>query len=211
MPGFIINGHGGMPVDGNGAPDNTEYYYTYTWEIENFYEFQSYSNIGISHCKTMTLPTFNVAQETVMGASLEYKFAKSVNWADVKVAWYDTSGFLDTMKKWRKTVWSPKQGFAAVNTYKKESRFRTFLPDGEEAQTFRLINSWPSVIKYGDLTYTNSDVKMVEVTLTYDWAEEITTNSPDETFAGNVGQTAGNVDKPSPLPPPISKENSGGE
>ena len=188
MPGFIVNGQGGVGI-ANGAPDNAEYYYTYTWEIENFYESYANANIGVIHCKTMTLPTFNVAQETVMGASLEYKFAKSVNWADVKVAWYDTSGFLDTMKKWRKTVWSPKQGFAAVNTYKRESRFRTFLPDGEEAQTFRLINSWPSVIKYGDLTYTN----------------------PDETFAGNVGQTAENVDKPSPAPQPISKENSGGE
>ena len=208
MPGFIVNGQGVLPVVGNGAPDNTEYYYTYTWEIENFYEFH-YSNIGIMHCKTMTLPTFNVAQETVMGASLEYKFAKSVNWADVKVAWYDTSGFLDTMKKWRKTVWSPKHGFAAVNTYKKESQFRTFLPDGEVAQTFRLINSWPSVIKYGDLTYTSSDVKMVEVTLTYDWAEEITVISPDETGFGEVG---GNVDRKIPPPPqPISSENNGGE
>jgi len=33
-----------------------------------------------------------------------------------------------------------------------------------------LVGSWPSVIRHGDLTYTSSDVKIVEVTLTYDFA-----------------------------------------
>ena len=210
MPGFVINGQGGLGL--TKAKDTTDYYYTYTWEIENFYENQAYANIGVIHCKTITLPSFNVAQETVMGASLEYKFAKSVNWADVKVAWYDTAGFLDTVKKWRKTVWSPQYGFAAVTKYKKESRLRTFLPDGTGVQEYRLINSWPSVIKYGELTYTTSDIKKVEVTLTYDWAEEITQNSPDET-QNNFGQTRANIYMPSPPrpAPPPNKENSGGE
>jgi hypothetical protein len=208
MPGFIINGQGG--VGSAAVKDTTDYYYTYTWEIENFYENQAYANIGIIHCKTITLPSFNVAQETVMGASLEYKFAKSVNWADVKVAWYDTAGFLDTVKQWRKTVWSPMYGFAAVAKYKKESRLRTFLPDGTGVQEYRLINSWPSVIKYGELTYTSSDIKKVEVTLTYDWAEEITQNSPDETSFGQMGD---NIDRPLPPRPPAppDKGNSGGE
>ncbi len=35
---------------------------------------------------------------------------------------------------------------------------------------YDLVGSWPSVIRHGDLTYTSSDVKIVEVTLTYDFA-----------------------------------------
>ena len=33
-----------------------------------------------------------------------------------------------------------------------------------------LYNSWPSQIRSGELTYTNSDIKIVEVTVAYDWA-----------------------------------------
>ena len=75
-------------------------------------------------------------------------------------------------------------------------------------QEYRLINSWPSVIKYGELTYTTSDIKKVEVTLTYDWAEEITQNSPDET-SNSFGQTGGNIDRSLPVRPRPGK--SGGE
>jgi len=107
-----------------------------------------------------------------MGASLEYKFAKSVNWDDVKITWYDTAGMLATVKQWRETIWDQEYGIAAVDTYKQESILRTHLPDYTAINEWVLMNSWPSQIKHGDLTYTSSDIKIVEVTLTYDWAFE---------------------------------------
>jgi hypothetical protein len=76
------------------------------------------------------------------------------------------------MKEWRKSVWTPECGIKIAGDYKKNSTLRSYLPTGAKANEWRLINSWPSQIRYGDLTYTGSNVKMVEVTVTYDWAEE---------------------------------------
>jgi hypothetical protein len=171
MPGFIVNAEGGTP----GAPgisENAEYYYTYTWEIEEL--LGTYLNRLELHPKEISLPSFTTTKETIMGASLEYKFAKAVNWDDVKITWYDTEGLLDVIKLWREDVWDQVSGLQTADSYKKQSRLTTFLPDYTALNQWTLVNSWPSQIKHGDLTYTSSDIKVVEVTLTYDWAEEET-------------------------------------
>ena len=171
MPGFVVNAEGGAGIAS--APENTEYYYTYTWEIEQIIsDVPSGQRSHLVNVKEMTLPVFTTTKETVMGASLEYKFAKSVNWDDVKITWYDTAGMLATIKQWRETIWDQEYGIATVDTYKQESRLTTYLPDYTAVNRWVLMNSWPSQIKHGDLTYTSSDIKIVEVTLTYDWAVE---------------------------------------
>ncbi len=59
-----------------------------------------------------------------------------------------------------------------ANDYKKRSLLKYFLPTGKKINTWTLINSWPSQIRNGDITYAGSNVKLIEVTVTYDWAEE---------------------------------------
>lgn len=184
MPGFRIAGLGGTPdfpvVSGIG----TEYYYKYSWVIESLFVNQDRpARISAAdpeiHLKDATLPTFTVNKETVMGGSLEYKFAKSVSYDDVKVTWYDTVGMLDVMREWRDLVWNPQDGLSAGRQYKHRSTITHFLPHTSTSGALAsngtrqhiLINSWPSIIRHGELTYTDSDVKLVEVTITYDWAE----------------------------------------
>lgn len=171
MPGFIINNYGGHR--NTSSPATQEYYYTYTWEIENIF---GDNNDVLVNAKDLTFPTFNVAKEVVKGASLEYKFAKSVNWDDVKITWYDTKGLIDVIKRWRETVWSIDGGLQSAASYKRDSVVTQYLPHAESLSDvgvrYRLYNSWPSIIRYGNVTYTDSDVKVVEVTLTYDFAEE---------------------------------------
>ena len=95
-----------------------------------------------------------------------------MTWDDVKVTWYDTYLMLDTLKKWRESVWTPEKGLMPATDYKTGSILSTNLPDGTATNEWNLVNSWPSTIRYGDLTYTNSDIKIVDVTIAYDWAEE---------------------------------------
>jgi len=170
MPGFVVNGVGG---NGNSAKATETYYYTYTWEIKNIF---GDNDDALINAKDMTLPVFNVSKENVPGASLEYKFAKSVNWDDIKISWYDTVGMIDVIRRWRESVWTPNSGLQPASDYKKESRVTTYSPDRKNDTAndvdFLLHNSWPSIIRHGDLSYTNSDIKLIDVTLTYDWAEE---------------------------------------
>lgn len=173
MPGFLVDGNWGTPHR-TSAESRREYYYNYTWDLTSVFEIYSPSSLPQLVClKEMGTPTFTVNKEHYQGASLEYKFAKSVVWDDIKVTWYDTVGLLSIVRQWRQSVWTPEQGLKQANEYKKTTLINSFLPTGQSEQSWRLINSWPSQIRHGDLTYTSSEVKLVEVAITYDWADEL--------------------------------------
>lgn len=180
MPGFVIPATGFAPVGGNSpqAWGRREFYYTYSWEIFDLFEESSSTPYDTSspliYLKDLTLPTFTANTDSYVGSSLEYKWAKSVVWEDVKVVWYDTKGLIDKIRAWRQRVWTPEGGLQVGSVYKKRSQLDVHLPTWEDDDSVRwlLVNSWPKIIKHGELTYTNSDVKLVEVVIAYDWAEE---------------------------------------
>lgn len=168
MPGFRVQDLG------EDVLSTAEYYYTYTWTIAKAIgESASSSASPLIHLKEASTPTFTVNKENYVGSSLEYKYAKSVTWDDIKVSWYDTIGMLAIIKKWRASVWSQEEGLRTAREYKKETMLDCFLPTGLRRVGWVLYGSWPSQIRSGDLTYTNSDVKNIEVTITYDWANEV--------------------------------------
>jgi hypothetical protein len=168
MPGFNI----GKVTDSNQPNSKANYYYTYTWEVQELFEVTSASkDVPVVRLRDATLPTFSSSVDKYLASSVEYKWAKGVMWDDVKLVWYDSEGFLDVVEGWRKTIWTAEGGLKPGASYKKRSKIRTFLPDGSAGVAWTLFNSWPSQIRSGELTYTNSDVKTVEVTVTYDWAE----------------------------------------
>lgn len=180
MPGFIIKSRNNEKhVD-----SRKEYFYSYTWDIQSLFgdtfgDTLANNNpvrIGLKEC---TLPTFTVNKETVEGAHIEYKFAKSVSWEDVSVTWYDVDGLYKSILSWRSSVWNADNiGLRQASEYKKTTTINSYVgsylgdPASMPYQKYELANSWPSSIKYGDLTYTSSEVKFVSVTITYDWAVE---------------------------------------
>lgn len=166
MPGFKVGDIG--PDSVSGRPKT---YYSYTWEIPFIFDASGLRG-PLVYCREVTLPTFTVGQEQVKGASLVYKYANDVTWDDIHLTWYDTEGMLEILKRWRERVWTVDKGLAAADDYKRRTLLLSTLPDGTAAQRWELVNSWPSSIRNGDLTYTQSDVKVVDVTVTYDWAVE---------------------------------------
>lgn len=179
MPGFAVNGNFGGQVGTRQAGATEEYLYTYTWEIFQLFETREQLLV---HAKDITTPTFTVGVETQQGASLEYKFAKNVSYDDVKVTFYDTVGMMRLLKGWRQRVWTATDGLKVAERYKRNSRLYAYPPnwDLDKGESWYLKGSWPSVIRHGELTYTSSDVKIVEVTVTYDWAEEYLGEGPGE-------------------------------
>jgi len=190
MPGFVVPGIGG---GFSRAPSSRrEYYYNYTWEVENLFQGQSPDgwsdpNSPLIALRDATLPTFTVNKEVHAGASVEYKYAKSVTWDDIKITWYDSDGLLEVMRKWRGNIWTQSHGLADADHYKRRSELSYYLPTGKKRNSWLLRNSWPSQIRHGELTYTSSDVKLVEVTVTYDWAIE----RPSSEDTSSVGTLTG--------------------
>lgn len=177
MPGFNIQIPSNLrrrPASERAEPTR-EYYYTYTWSVPLIVGENTYSNPALIHLKEATTPTFQVEQERYIGASLVYHYAKSIAWQNITLTWYDTTGLIDYIIKWRKSIWTYEDGLKAATSYKKDTRLECSLPtDQGEYYGWKLINSWPSQIRSGELTYTSSDVKVVKADITYDWADELT-------------------------------------
>lgn len=171
MPGFFAQVYD-EPIGDYLANSQKRFIYNYTWQISNLFEKAVVENSPLIYLKDATLPSITLQKENVTGASLEYKFASSATYDDVRVTFYDVEGLLDYIRDWRKSIWDETNGLRPANEYKKLSKLVSYYPDGDFAEGFKLIGSWPSTIKYGDLTYTGSDVKFIDLTITYDWAEE---------------------------------------
>lgn len=172
MPGFVVpvrdKAIGGHGADG-GAAANADFYNTYTWQIFQLFG-KSIMDTGLVYLRDATLPTFTANQDSYLGSSLEYKWAKSVAWDDIKVTWYDTVGLGQVVRDWRKRIWNPTNGLQVAGEYKKRSQIDVYTGDGNNVVTWCLVGSWPKIVKYGELTYTESNIRTVEVTIAYDWA-----------------------------------------
>ena len=197
MPGFNVGGLGVGPAAA------VQPFCSYTWQIQNLFGTQILDTTPLIYLKECTLPTFSAKKEEVLGGSLAYKYADGVTWEDVRVTFYDVplngqtlAGYL---RNWRTKVWSAAAGIGAPDDYKADSKIDVYNSDSTITKTWTLFGSWPQIIRDGELTYTNSDIKIVEVVICYDWADDgiatTTTPTPDPSSAPTP---------PTPTPPSSS-------
>jgi len=160
MPGFAIQG-------GAGPSNVQETLRSNRWVVQQLGPITDTFSLKLA--KDLQLPNFNVTQETHTGGSLVYKYAKEINYQDVTISFYDFQGFINTLDEWRKMIWTPEDGLKDAGTYKAESKFQLLKGDGEVVHTYVLKNSWPKKIGHGQLSYSSSEIKYVQVILAYDW------------------------------------------
>lgn len=181
MPGFAISAGSSYLA----SPPKAAYY-SYAWRINSLFETPIVRDSPLIYAQSITLPTWTVNTDTIQGSSLNYKYADNITWEDVRITFYDAISIgysiSDHLRQWRNRVWSSVRGIGSADTpnrgdptfgYKRTSEIYNVSNDGTRYVKWTLYNSWPQSIKYGDLTYTNSEVKLVEVVVTYDHAEDI--------------------------------------
>ncbi len=174
MPGFQIANNLGY-----GAPANVSPFYSYTWEIQQLFgDFPSQDGkpSPLIYVRDCTLPTFSGRREEAEGAGMSYKYADGIVWEDIKVTFYDIPignvKLGDLLKKWRNRIWTAEYGLNVPDEYKSDSIITSFNSDQSVSTQWKLVGSWPQTIRNGELTYTRSEIKLVEVTVCYDWAVE---------------------------------------
>lgn len=163
MPGFNIGG-------GDGPSNSPDLHRSHRWEIINL---GGYVRSEHRMCaKSLSLPTFAAEEEIVMGAAIKYKFAKAINWEDVQLSFYDTVGLYASLLKWQDAVYTADAGIKPASSYKADAAFTLVDGDGFPiGQEITLKNSWPKSISHSPLSYESSDIKQIDITLSYDWAE----------------------------------------
>ena len=168
MPGFIIDNYGA----GVGTP---KVHLQHLWTIARLGPVSIGQNSPARYARDMTMPKFQVEFESVQGAAISYKYAKSIKWNDAAVTFYDVEGLAAELEKWREKIYTDAEGIKAASPigtgYKDNCIFHLIDGDGNVKTTYTLKGSWPSEIDYGRLTYTESDAKIITVTLTFDTAE----------------------------------------
>jgi len=174
VPGFVVGGVG-RPAEEGGIATNVEPFYSYTWKVPSLFPGDDYRPGVTIFTKDCTLPTFSAGREEVDGANLIYKYASMVNWEDVRISFYDIPFrgeiFAERLKEWRDSVWTPERGLGFADDYKKDTLINVFNLNGSREYTWTLYGSWPQSVRDGELSYTRSDAKFVEVVVVYDWAD----------------------------------------
>lgn len=166
MPGF----NGG----GRNTPSSTlggkDVHRAHRWRIEQI--------VGISpsefvYAKELTLPEVGFDEESVPGASVDYKFPKKATFGDVTIVFYDYYNLYDRLDELYKKVWTPDGGMSAANAYMAKSSFSQMTGSGAPYNRFVLINSWIKNISHSPLTYESPEIKTVSVTLAYTWSNYV--------------------------------------
>lgn len=169
MPGFTVNGHG------SGAAAAVRPYYKYTWELDYLFSSRYLGTTSpLIYAINATLPTWVFDKDEAPGASIKYKQAKNISWNPIKISWYEVVGLASILKKWRELVWTPEEGLKDPSIYKQPSSLRSLTFNWQKPVVWQLHNSWPQEVNSGDLSYSDSDMKVVTVTVEYDWATETT-------------------------------------
>lgn len=178
MPGFKINDVG------KGAPASVKPIMSYSWEVTSLGSGKGAIDKDLLiFSESCTLPRFTATKEEVQGAVLTYKYASGVKWEDVKLTFYDVvpekskTTIAVALDDWRDKVYTSEQGLGMANDYKQDSILSIIDATGAGIYKWTLHGSWPSSIGDSQLTYTSSNVKLVDVTITYDDAERIVSAS----------------------------------
>lgn len=121
--------------------------------------------------KTLTLPEAAFEEETGPGASVDYKFPSKATYSDVELSFYDLHGLYAKLDEARKRIWTPETGLMAANNFMAESIFEQYDGQNKKTNSFKLINSYIKKLSHSQLTYDSSELKLVNVTLAYSWAD----------------------------------------
>jgi len=168
MPGFKINGEGEAPIN------TSEYLWQHRWLIENL--GYHVDQDGAFVAKEVALPDLRMERQEILGGLVWYKFAKAVKFDDATITFYDDSKVSNKIDEWRKEIYTEDDGILQHTQYKQDSSILLLDGEGNTVKRIVLKNSWPANISQGRLTYTESDLKVVIVTLAFDWAEISTEN-----------------------------------
>ena len=145
--------------------------------------------------KTVTVPSYEVSEQEHDFLDNKYYYPGRVTWTEITMTLVDPvspDATADTLKKitaagykvkslpdlnaasTRKTI-SKEKATGALGVIKME----LLNAEGEVLEEWSVHNSFIKSAKYGDLDYSNDELRTIEMTVRYDWASCIFKNDQD--------------------------------
>jgi len=171
MPGFNING------DGSGPASLTEVVRTHRWRLE-FDQIHKLSNVQL-YALSCQRPSMQIDTNNMHYKQNQIRMPAKYRWNPINVKFYETADFeLGVTTSSIFDYWANNNPVVNFNTNTINNKFRTntsiYLEtgDGSDIHLYVLNNAWPSKVDPSELSYANSDISTIQVTLTYDSASE---------------------------------------
>ena len=175
MPGFNLPTKGpdgisqGQDPTKNPNP-NIEFHRAHRWIIVDL-GLPGPPVVERLYAKSIQLPSLTFDEEAIKsGAAIDYKIAKKAKWQDMTIKFYDVYGLYEHFRKWQERIWSPAAGIGAANEYKRRVELMLTDGEGEEKQLYTAYGAYPKSVTHGELSYDSSEVKLLTVTYSYDFA-----------------------------------------
>jgi hypothetical protein len=137
--------------------------------------------------KTVKVPSYDVAEVEHNFLDNKFYFPGRVSWTDVSMTLVDPVS-PDAVKKTNEYVIGANPNNPNYKV-KQESDLETTVSkakavaalgsvtimvldaDGDSIETWTLQNAWIKSVSYGDLDYSSDDLRTIELSIRYDWAE----------------------------------------
>jgi hypothetical protein len=136
---------------------------------------------GVWYAKTVTKPSFQIsaAEHKYLNHTLYYP--GSVTWQDVTLTLADpanpdmTATFADIIEASGYVVPSTSNELMTLSKGQSVSALGSIEiaqldANGNELETWTLMNPWLTDVKYGDLAYGDDELTEISLTFKYDWA-----------------------------------------
>jgi len=137
--------------------------------------------------KTVKVPSYDVAEVEHSFLDNKFYFPGRVSWTDVSMTLVDPVS-PDAVKKTNEYVignnpnnpnYKVKQESDMETTVSKAKAvaalgsvtIMVLDADGDSIETWTLQNAWIKSVSYGDLDYSSDDLRTIELSIRYDWAE----------------------------------------
>jgi hypothetical protein len=164
-------------IGGIGPSNTTETLRNHRWLITQLGPTKGLAILA----KDLQLPDLSILQQEIMPGQNTYKYAKGTKWSDIQVVFYDDGKILEQINNWRARIYSAGTGIkshALSFGYKQTCVFhllsgctKTTESGINSVNVIILIGAWPSNISLGRLSYTDSKIKEITLTLSYDYAQ----------------------------------------
>lgn len=153
----------------------------------NFRFLVQLGNDVVWWAKTVKVPSYDVAEVEHNFLDNKFYFPGRVSWTDVSMTLVDPVS-PDAVKKTNEYViganpnnpnYKVKQESDTETTVSKAKAvaalgsvtIMVLDADGDSIETWTLQNAWIKSVSYGDLDYSSDDLRTIELSIRYDWAE----------------------------------------
>lgn len=175
MPGFNITGD--EPNARELPPHTLETNREHRWRIVQLGPIDFDNERFLA--ESVLFPNVDIQQQEINASLLTYKFAKNVRWDDVTITLYDTQSLYQSLElQWLNKVFTNIAGIRShaapmQSGYKQDTILELLDGDGRvlPGQTFTLKGSWPRRISHGNISFSSSAIKLLTLTIAYDFAE----------------------------------------